>query len=140
MADVPGLIGLIVYPPAPANVNSAASLNPELLQPPPVQQDTRNTFISPAKRPPPAGVPILSARCNEKGCVFPAALLGSGRCCHHDRQDQEPALFLSQQPSMLLLDHAKFGLADSEFERGGSRSGDRRRLARLWETFQEGIA
>ncbi len=140
MAGVLGLIGLIVDSPAPSNISSAASLNPQPLQPPPVQQDKRSTLISPVKRPPPPGVQIFSARCSEKGCVFPPALRGSGRCCHHDRQDQEPALFLSQQPSMLLLDHAKFGLADSEFERGGSRSSDRRRLARLWETFQEGIA
>lgn len=140
MASAPPLIGFIVHAPAPSNVEPAASSNPQPLPPPPIREDTRNTLISPTKRPPPAAVQILSGRCSEKGCVFPATWLGSGRCRHHDRQDQEPALFLSQQPSMLLLDHAKFGLADSEFERGGSRFSDRRRLARLWERFQEGIA
>ena len=70
-------------------------------------------------------------RCREKGCVFPAARSESGRCLQHDRQYSEPALFHSQQPSMLLLDQAKFGLPDSEPD--DSRARDRRRFAVLRE-------
>jgi hypothetical protein len=79
-------------------------------------------------------------KCNEKGCVFPAARLDTGKCRQHERQDQEPSVFHSQQPSMLLLDQAKFGPPDSDCERREWRARDRRRQARLWQTFQEGMA
>ena len=37
-------------------------------------------------------------------------------------------------------DQAKFGVADGQAEIHGNRLKDRRRLARLWETFLEGAA
>lgn len=79
-------------------------------------------------------------RCAEKGCVFPATQPGAGRCLQHDRQHREPDLFGSQQPSMLLLDRAKFGLPDSDSTRSESHAEDRRHMARLWQAFQEGVS
>lgn len=66
-------------------------------------------------------------RCSEKGCVFPAARATTGKCLDHDRRRCVPELFQSLQPSMLLLDQAKYILPDSEFE--DTRHLDRRRLA-----------
>lgn len=75
-----------------------------------------------------------SPRCQEKGCVFPAAPSGAGRCEYHERQRIEPVLFSSQQPSNLLLERAKFGPADPEPD--DARRRERRKLAMLWEEFQ----
>lgn len=47
-------------------------------------------------------------------------------------------LFLSCQPTMLLLDQAKFGPPDPEADY--SRARDRRRLATLREEFLEEVA
>lgn len=66
-------------------------------------------------------------RCTEKGCVFPSELAGGGECAYHHRQFLEPACFSSQQPTRLLLDHARFNLPDSA--PAEPRSSDRRRLA-----------
>jgi len=79
-------------------------------------------------------------RCKERGCVFPATQPGGGRCRQHDRQHREPDLFGSQQPSLLLLDRAKFGWLDSDPARSESRAEDRRHMARLWQAFQEGAS
>jgi len=79
-------------------------------------------------------------RCTEKGCVFPAARLDSGKCRQHERQDQEPSVFTSQQPSMMMLDQAKFGPPDSDCEQREWRARDRRRQARQWQAFHEGTA
>ena len=78
-------------------------------------------------------------RCNEKACVFPQARPGSGKCLQHERQSSEPDLFGSRQPSMLLLDRAKFGVPDSDLDEEASRANDRRHLSRLWQTFQESV-
>jgi hypothetical protein len=77
-------------------------------------------------------------RCCEKGCIFPATGSGTGRCLQHDLEELEPALFNSCQPTMLLLDQAKFGLPDLEGDY--SRARDRRRLAALREEFLEEVA
>jgi hypothetical protein len=90
-------------------------------------------FTSP---PAPSGVSLNLPRCAEKGCVFPANSTTSGLCAYHDREQQEPALFRSQQPSQLLLDRAKFGMEVSE--EATTRSQDRRRMARLREDFLDG--
>ena len=78
-------------------------------------------------------------RCSEKGCVFPQAQSGCGKCRQHERQSSEPDLFASRQPSVLLLDRAKFGVADSEMDDQGSRASDRRNIAKLWQSFQESV-
>jgi len=77
-------------------------------------------------------------RCCEKGCIFPATGSGTGRCLQHDLEELEPALFNSCQPTMLLLDRAKFGLPDPEADY--SRARDRRRLAALREEFLDEVA
>jgi hypothetical protein len=69
----------------------------------------------------------IPMRCSEKGCVFPAARATKGKCLDHDRRYCVPELFHSFQPTMLLMDQAKYILPDSEFE--DSRHLDRRRLA-----------
>jgi hypothetical protein len=83
------------------------------------------------KRPEPAS--FASRRCSEKGCVFPAASSQSAKCAYHELQMEEPALFRSQQPSLLLLDPARCAAADEEYDE--SRKRDRRRLAKQWEEF-----
>lgn len=77
-------------------------------------------------------------RCSEKGCIFPATKSGTGKCLLHGLEESEPVLFLSCQPTMLLLDQAKFGPPDPEADY--SRARDRRRLATLREEFLEEVA
>jgi hypothetical protein len=120
--------------------NLGASAKAEACQPPSILVAARSAFIPPAKKPQPAKVPDHMPRCSEKGCVFPAIWGETGRCRQHDRQYCEPALFRSQQPTMLLLDRAKFGMLDSESEQQQAGSRDRRRLAKLREAFLEGVA
>jgi len=99
-------------------------------------EDASNRAISipPAKKP----VRIEARRCIEKGCVYPAGPGENGRCLQHQREQHEPALFHSCQPSMTLLDCAKFGLSEEEPE--DSRFRDRRRLAAQREAFLGGAA
>ena len=76
-------------------------------------------------------------RCSSKGCVFPAAE-GRARCWQHELEELEPMLFLSCQPTHVLVDLARFGEPEEEFE--DSRARDRRRLAALREQFLEDVA
>jgi hypothetical protein len=82
----------------------------------------------------PETVSFSAARCSEKGCVFPAASSGSGKCAYHMHQQEEPTLFRSHQPTGLLLDPARMAPTEKEYD--GSRKRDRRRMAELWERFQ----
>ena len=100
----------------------------------------QNPLILLPDRPNLAGIEASAQRCSEKGCVFPAAGGGTGKCRQHQRQYRETALFSSLQPSTPLLDRAKFGLPDSDSEPRVSRSSDRRRLTKLWQAFREGAA
>ena len=79
----------------------------------------------------------LRGRCVEKGCVFPAAPGIEGKCLHHQRQQQEPGLYSSHQPSSALVARGKFGPPRAEdLETGGGRRGlDRRRLMAERERF-----
>ena len=77
-------------------------------------------------------------RCSEKGCIYPSARQGLGRCLYHERQRAEPSLFHSQQPSLLVLTKAMFGVAADEPE--DSRQRDRRRLADLRQILLEEAA
>ena len=92
----------------------------------------------------PPRAPILSSgghpfsRCNEKGCIFPASRWAQGKCLHHNLQQLEPTFFQSFQPSMLLVDRAKFGAPHSRSE--DVRARDRHRLAALRESFWEDVA
>ena len=79
----------------------------------------------------------LRGRCVEKGCVFPAVSGPEGKCLHHQRQQYEPGLYSSHQPSSALVGRGKFGPARTE-EVGPavSRRGlDRRRLMAERERF-----
>lgn len=78
-----------------------------------------------------------ASRCNEKGCVFPAAGPGNSKCLTHSREESEPKHFGSSQPTVLLLDRAKFGLPDPETEPDDSRARDRRRELVEREAFFE---
>lgn len=83
----------------------------------------------------PETVTFPNVRCSEKGCVFPVASPPADKCAYHRRQQEEPSLFSSHQPSHLLLDPARS--MPSEEEYNGDRERDRRRLAALWEQFQD---
>ncbi|MEJ2008345.1 MAG: hypothetical protein P8Z30_09370 [Acidobacteriota bacterium] len=82
----------------------------------------------------PQAVSFSTARCSEKGCVFPATSPDSGKCVYHTRQEEEPVLFRSHQPTGMLLDPARVGPANQDYD--GSRKRDRRRMAAIWEQFQ----
>ena len=82
----------------------------------------------------PKNISFSSTRCAEKGCVFPASSQGDGKCTYHRRQEEEPVLFRSHQPTGLFLDPARS--LPTESEESGSRKRDRRRMAAIWEQFQ----
>lgn len=82
----------------------------------------------------PGKINFSSPRCEEKGCVFPASSPDSGKCSYHTRQQEEPVLFCSHQPTGLLLDPSRTGPAEKEYD--SSRKRDRRRMAAIWEQFQ----
>jgi len=60
-------------------------------------------------RPGAAKPEALLGRCSEKGCVFPAELGAGSKCVHHRRQQQEPSLYCSHQPSSALVERSRFG-------------------------------
>ncbi len=67
------------------------------------------TVFLPAPAAPASGArPCGSVRCCERGCVFPVCSGASGRCLHHQRQQAEPRLFCSWQPTRLLLERAAY--------------------------------
>jgi len=99
------------------------------------QQPSPLSILCPPPRIPVAATPRPPARCQEKGCVFPAHA-GSERCLHHERQLREPTLYHSFQPTSTLADRAKFDLPQEE-EVDNSRFRDRRRLAAQREAFLE---
>jgi hypothetical protein len=130
----PGLPGKQVLPESLQTVNpSTASPSPPALSPL-ADASKRAISIPPAKKP----VRIEARRCVERGCIYPAGPGKSERCLQHQRQQREPTLFHSRQPSMILLDCAKFGLPEEEPE--DSRFRDRRRLAAQREAFLGGAA
>jgi hypothetical protein len=81
---------------------------------------------------------LFGSHCRERACVFPALPGGEGQCVYHRRQSLEPVCFQSQQPSVLLLDQARFGLPDSEPD--DERVRDRHRLAEERVRFMLGEA
>ncbi len=97
--------------------------------------------VAPDVTPPAATQPSpatehASARCREKGCIFPARAGTGGRCLHHWREENEPAMFLSRQPIRTTVDQAKF-YAPVEPPVFGSRFSDRVRFAKEREAFFE---
>jgi hypothetical protein len=73
-------------------------------------------------------------RCSEKGCIFPAHP-GNSKCLHHSRQEHEPTLYQSHQPTLLVVERGKFEVEGDEPD--FSRDRDRRRLALEREAFLE---
>jgi hypothetical protein len=89
----------------------------------------------------PGGRPVLEItfpRCSVKGCIFPAQSGGGELCLIHHLTEKEPKLFLSVQPSLMCLDRAKFGIAESEFD--DARGRDRRRLSIQIDQLRDEVA
>lgn len=94
-------------------------------------------FPLPPKTHPQAALIVAAARCLEKGCVFPALPGADGRCLHHQRQQREPALYRSHQPSFALVERSKFGppRVEEAEPNATARGFDRRRLMAERERF-----
>jgi len=132
--------------------NLIPKVKPSILRIPTHHFHTRPTrppagFAARSLRPPPlfhSPLPVpshtvgefVAGRCCVRGCVYPSG--PTGLCLDHQRQAQEPRFFHSHQPTMLVLDQARFGVPDSELD--DTRSHDRRRLAAAREVFLEEAA
>ena len=77
-----------------------------------------------------------SFRCREKGCIFPASPGEGGKCVHHYRQEHEPSMYLSKQPTWAALEQNRFVEPREELV-FGSRGADRRRFDAERENFFE---
>ena len=77
-----------------------------------------------------------SFRCREKGCIFPASPGEGGKCVHHHRQEHEPSMYLSKQPTWAALEQNRFVEPREELV-FGSRGADRRRFDAERESFFE---
>jgi len=75
------------------------------------------------------------ARCGEKGCIFPALGGKGGKCLHHYREEQEPSMYHSKQPTWAALQQGKFEPHEELIF--GSREADRRRFDAERQTFLE---
>ena len=76
------------------------------------------------------------ARCAEKGCIFPALSGERGKCVHHYRQEHEPSMYHSKQPTWAALEQGRFVEPREELT-FGSREADRRRIEAERKTFLE---
>ncbi len=113
-------------PPLPVVPLEPRVIGPVTVQPAPVAAPEQAPHVS----------PTVSARCREKGCIFPAVGRAGGKCVHHYREEREPTMYLSKQPTRAALDHGKFIPADEELM-FGSRQADRRRFEAEREAFFE---
>jgi hypothetical protein len=95
-------------------------------------------FHSPSVTPAPShpGGELLPGRCGVRGCIYPAD--PTGMCLDHQRQTKEPRFFQSHQPTLLVMDQARFGVPDSE--PNDVRTDDRRQLAAARAAFLEEAA
>lgn len=78
------------------------------------------------------------SRCSVKGCIFPAANTGGRLCLIHDLTEKEPNHFLSVQPSLLCLERAKYGIAETDYD--DTRARDRKRLSIQLDQFRNDVA
>lgn len=94
-------------------------------------------FRLPPKMKPRSVMVGLPGRCLERGCVYPALPIGDGRCLHHLRQQREPEMYCSHQPSSAVAAREKFGPPRSEELETDPRGRglDRRRLMAERERF-----
>ena len=73
-----------------------------------------------------AGIPAViggaapAGRCRVKGCIYPATEIELGLCIRHVHQEEEPQFFQSRQPSLRVLETAKYGMT-TEHEDGRIR-------------------
>ena len=101
------------------------------LRPPPCFQSPSVT-LAPS---PPVGE-LLPGRCCVRGCIYPAD--PAGMCLDHQRQTKEPRFFQSHQPTLLVVDQARFSVPDSGPDE--TRTHDRRQLAAARAAFLEEAA
>jgi hypothetical protein len=122
-----------------SNALSAQQIQPTILgiSPPAVSLDSPFQTWKPqsAVRPNLQSAPLGNPRCSERACVFPARAGAGGRCAQHDRQNREPSLFSSHQPTHVVLERGRFDVPETEIDI--SRFHDRRKLAALREAFLE---
>jgi hypothetical protein len=52
-------------------------------------------------------------RCSERGCVYPASDINARKCRHHERLQREPHLFCSFQPTLLVVEQARYNAQGS---------------------------
>lgn len=76
------------------------------------------------------------SRCREKGCIFPAQGGEGGKCVHHCRQEREPSMYVSQQPTWAALEQGRYFQLREE-RVFGSREADRRRFEAERRAFLE---
>jgi len=122
-------------PPAPALISASP---PDPVTAPEVGPLALSPSELPPKLKPRAVMLTMPGRCVEKGCVFPAMPVAGGRCVHHQRQQQEPGLYSSRQPSSAVVAQGKFGpprVEEIEREERGTRVEDRRRMFKERERF-----
>ena len=95
------------------------------------------SFQSPSPTPAPShpGGKFVAGRCCVRGCIYPAD--PTGMCLDHQRQTKEPRFFRSHQPTLLVMDQARFDVVDAGDD---TRTHDRRRLAAAREAFLEEAA
>lgn len=130
LSDSPLPPSALVHASRPADREPIAppELGPLALRAPPL----------PPKLKPRAVILSMPGRCLEKGCVFPVVPGSGGRCIHHQRQQQEPGLYSSQQPSSILVARGKFGpprLEEMERCERSENLKDRRRMMAERERF-----
>ena len=105
--------------------------------------------VFPVERPPASVVPppfvpqkalqgteSCVARCREKGCIFPARGGEGGKCLHHRRQEREPSMYVSKQPTWAALEQGRCAQLREETV-FGSREADRRRFEAERRAFLE---
>ena len=121
--------------PPPAYIPPSDPSRPALSRTPELGPLGLRPSPDPPKLKPRAVILSVPGRSVERGCVFPAIAGSSGRCLHHSRQQQEPGLYSSLQPSSMLVACGRFGPSRTEeAERRGDRE-DRRRLLEEREKF-----
>ena len=137
MGAIPHVLADSAHGLPPLKASAPAVQIPLPLQTANPAQPERPLFPLPPKARPQAALIAVAGRCLEKGCVFPATPGADGRCLHHQRQQREPALYCSHQPSFALVERSKYGPAKiEELEQNVStRVFDRRRLMAERERF-----
>ena len=101
--------------------------------------DANATGAHPSGPPPPslALADLLGACCKVKGCIYPATEVETGMCLCHSLQEEEPQFFQSRQPSLRMLEIAKYGLTTEDED---TRIRQRRQSVAFRAAFLKGMA